>query len=63
MARKDPQLALRLPLDVLTWIRQQAERNGSSQTSEVLRALRERMARVEGVHDGMKDPKESPEVL
>lgn len=41
------QFALRLPRDVSEWLRDQAELNAASQNSEVVRALRERMARVE----------------
>jgi predicted HicB family RNase H-like nuclease len=39
-------LQLRLPPDVKDWLAEEAERNGSSQNSEVIRALRERMART-----------------
>ncbi|MCV2446669.1 Arc family DNA-binding protein [Paracoccus sp. DMF] len=41
------QLALRVPADVKTWLTAQAEKNGSSQNSEVIRAVRERMERAE----------------
>ena len=40
-------IALRLPSDLKDWIAQQAEANGSSQNSEIIRALRERMERME----------------
>lgn len=33
-------LQLRLPADLKAWIEQQAERNGGSQNSEIVRALR-----------------------
>jgi Arc/MetJ-type ribon-helix-helix transcriptional regulator len=38
-------LSVRLPLDVHSWLDDQVTRYGSSQSSEVLRALRDRMAR------------------
>lgn len=38
---------LRLTDDLKAWIAAQAERNGSSQNSEVIRAIRERMERTE----------------
>lgn len=38
---------LRLPVDLKEWIEAQAEKNGSSQNSEIVRAVRERMERVE----------------
>ena len=47
MARNDRQLNLRIPEDLKVWIEAQSSCNGSSQTSEVIRALRERMQRVE----------------
>jgi Arc/MetJ-type ribon-helix-helix transcriptional regulator len=46
MARNDPQIALRLPQDLKDWVEEEARRNGSSQNSEVVRALRERMERA-----------------
>jgi len=55
MARSDPQMMIRLPIDVKGWVAQQAERHGSSQNSEVVRALRERMERVERQADGAKE--------
>jgi hypothetical protein len=36
---------LRLPSDLKTWVAAQAEKNGSSQNSEIVRAVRERMER------------------
>jgi len=38
-------LQLRLPSEVKAWLSAEAERNGSSQNSEVIRALRAAMAR------------------
>lgn len=40
------QLPIRFPADVKAWLMEQAIRNGSSQNSEVIRAVRERMERV-----------------
>jgi hypothetical protein len=40
-------LQLRLPPDVKAWLQAEADRNGASQNSEVIRALRAAMARQE----------------
>ena len=40
-----PQLLVRLPDEVKAWLAAQADRNGSSQNSEVIRALRAAMER------------------
>ena len=48
-SRDLPRLMVRLPLDIKKWLAQQARRNASSQTSEIVRSLRERMER-ETVH-------------
>ncbi|MES2844860.1 MAG: Arc family DNA-binding protein [Pseudomonadota bacterium] len=40
------QLPVRLPADVKTWLEDQATRNGSSQNSEIIRSVRERMDRT-----------------
>jgi Arc/MetJ-type ribon-helix-helix transcriptional regulator len=40
-----PKITVRLPPELKVWLTQQATRNASSQTSEVVRALRERMER------------------
>jgi hypothetical protein len=45
MARTDPCLVVRLPPDVKEFVAQEAKKNASSQSSEVVRALRERMER------------------
>lgn len=37
---------LRMPADIKRWIEEQARKNGSSQNSEIIRAIRERMERV-----------------
>jgi hypothetical protein len=41
-----PKIIVRLPPDVKAWVETQAQYNVSSQTSEIVRALRERMERV-----------------
>ncbi|WP_299907692.1 Arc family DNA-binding protein [uncultured Paracoccus sp.] len=41
------QLPIRFPADVKAWLADQARLNGSSQNSEVIRAVRERMERAE----------------
>ena len=40
------QTAVRLPVDLKDWISMEAERNGGSQNSEIIRAIRERMDRT-----------------
>ncbi|MFC0201418.1 Arc family DNA-binding protein [Paracoccus rhizosphaerae] len=44
MTNRKP-VQLRLPTDLKAWIADQAAKNGSSQNSEVIRAVRERMER------------------
>lgn len=46
MAKTDPQLRIRLPPDIKAWLTAEAARNGASQNSEIVRALRERMERA-----------------
>lgn len=41
------QIGIRFPLDVKRFIDEQAFQNGCSRNSEVIRAVRERMARVD----------------
>lgn len=43
MRKLTVQFQLRLPLDLKDWLKLQSERNGSSQNSEVIRSIRERM--------------------
>lgn len=43
---KSPQVAIRVPPDLKQWLKEEAVRNQSSQNSEIIRALRERMDRV-----------------
>ena len=38
-----PKILVRVPEDVKAWLASEAVRNASSQTSEVVRAIRERM--------------------
>ena len=44
-SRDMPRLIVRLPNDVKAWLAAQAQRNASSQGSEIVRAVRERMER------------------
>lgn len=46
MARGDPQIALRIPANVKAFIAEQAARNGSSQNSEIVRCIRDRMEKM-----------------
>lgn len=41
-----PKIIVRLPPDIKAWIESQSDYHASSQTSEIVRALRERMERV-----------------
>jgi hypothetical protein len=45
-------LQLRLPPDLKEWLRDEADRNGASQNSEVIRAIRERMERTTATEPG-----------
>jgi len=45
MAKDDPQVAIRLPAEVKAFIKNEAARNASSQNSEIVRSIRERMDR------------------
>lgn len=45
-SRELPKIIVRLPEDVKAWIEEQANYHQSNQTSEIVRALRERMERV-----------------
>jgi uncharacterized protein (DUF1778 family) len=46
MSKRKP-LQLRIPEDLKAWLEQQAAQNGSSQNSEIVRAVRERAARMQ----------------
>lgn len=43
MSRADPKFLVRLPADVKAFIAAQSARNGSSQNSEIVRCIRNRM--------------------
>jgi CRISPR/Cas system-associated protein Csm6 len=45
-SRKLPKIVVRLPPDVKAWLAEQALKNASSQTSEIVRAVREKMDRL-----------------
>ncbi len=45
MKQTEPQLKIRIPSDLKRFIAIQAERNKSSQNSEIVRCIRERMDR------------------
>ena len=47
MSKDDPKFLCRLPADIKTFIEAQADRYGSSMNSEIVRAVRERMDRVQ----------------
>lgn len=47
MKADSKQLPIRFPADVKSWLENQARLNGSSQNSEVIRAVRAAMARAE----------------
>lgn len=42
-----PPFGLRLPDDLRQWIKDQAAKNGSSQNSEIIRAIRAHKERIE----------------
>lgn len=50
MTERKP-LQLRLPVDLKAWIADQAEINASSQNSEIIRAVRERMERTDSYQE------------
>ncbi|TNH41265.1 DNA-binding protein [Paracoccus haeundaensis] len=47
MTEKPVQVGIRFPPSMKAWLSRQAELNASSQNSEVIRAVRERMERQE----------------
>lgn len=49
-------IVMRFPQDVKAWLQAQAELHGSSQNSETIRAIRERMERVAGRSDNIERP-------
>lgn len=46
MSRVDPKFLVRIPQDAKAFIAAQAARNGSSQNSEIVRCIRDRMDRI-----------------
>jgi Arc-like DNA binding domain len=46
-SRDLPKIVVRLPRDIKDWLVEQAADNAGSQTSEIVRAVRERMARCQ----------------
>lgn len=46
MSRDDPKFVVRLPHDAKAFIAAQAARNGSSQNSEIVRCIRDRMEKM-----------------
>lgn len=46
MKQNDPQMRIRLPVDVKRWLELEAERNLRTQNSEIVRFIRDRMERV-----------------
>ena len=46
------QIAMRFPADIKDWLQAQAELHGSSQNSEAIRAIRERMDRIADQREG-----------
>lgn len=55
MPRNDPQVAIRLPPEVKRFIKAEAKLNASSQNSEIVRCIRERMERKKS-SDGVHEP-------
>ncbi|NYS24603.1 hypothetical protein HUK65_06325 [Rhodobacteraceae bacterium 2376] len=55
-------MQLRLPPDLKAWIEAEAAKNGASQNSEVIRAIRDRMERVVIIADSFPDrsPEDTP---
>lgn len=57
------QMKIRVPEDIRAFLAAQAERNGCSQNSEIIRAIRDRMDRQSqsASEGGATPPKASPE--
>lgn len=60
MAKTDPQLRIRLPPEIKAWLTAEAARNGASQNSEIVRALRERMERTAPAEAARQLEEEAP---
>lgn len=58
MSRTDPKFVVRLPADAKAFIAAQAARNSSSQNSEIVRCIRDRMEKMAatGVEIGVLPP-------
>lgn len=48
MKRSDPQMRIRLPVDVKKWLEKEASRNMRTQNAELVMAIREKMATAGG---------------
>ena len=46
VSRMDPQLKVRLPIDLRDWLKRQAAENGRTMNAEIVFALRERQQRA-----------------
>jgi hypothetical protein len=58
-----PKIIVRLPKDVKNWLLEQAAENASSQTSEIVRAVRERMERQQKTKtDFFEEPLFTPKI-
>jgi hypothetical protein len=42
----DPQMKIRLPVELMQFLESEADKNGSTKTSEIVRAIRERKERL-----------------
>lgn len=56
MSRADAHFRLRLPHDLREWLKQEADRNLRSMTSEIILALRERAGKAKTAPDGAGTP-------
>ncbi|WP_439395195.1 hypothetical protein ACRQ5Q_39470 [Bradyrhizobium sp. PMVTL-01] len=54
-----PKIIIRVPPDVKAWIAAQTSENASSQSSEIVRALRERMARCGSTVEPLREEKQN----
>jgi len=60
MRQQFPQVAIRLPPDVKIFIEAEAQLNASSQNSEIVRCIRERMQK-KGPVEGATSPSHEPD--
>lgn len=63
MYPSDPtqKFVIRLPNDAKAFVAEQAKRNGSSQNSEIIRAIRDRMDWVSGIGNRLLDQARIPQ--